>query len=139
MSDGKIFDVPIWVWVVIIIVILISYFTNNASCSNISSFANVEPENDSKIKIYNFNTRWCGYSKMFQPEWDKFQNAIRNNQVSNIHVYDVKCDDASNQSMCNSYDVPGYPSVIAEVNGKRIPYDGPRESSKLIEFAQSLK
>jgi thiol-disulfide isomerase/thioredoxin len=87
----------------------------------------------SKIKVFNFNTSWCGWSKRLQPEWDKFNEFIKlDPKLAHIEVYDIKCDDDKNNSMCESYKVPGYPYIVIEVNGKRTHYNGERTAKGLI-------
>ena len=91
---------------------------------------------NTKLKIFNFNTDWCGWSKRFQPEWDKFTQAVKADSKLNnkVEVFDVKCDNPANQQMCEEYNVPGYPYVIVEKNGNRSPYNGERTAQALISF-----
>ena len=42
------------------------------------------PSINSRLKIFNFNTEWCGWSKRFQPEWDKFTQAVKANPNLNF-------------------------------------------------------
>ncbi len=103
-----------------------------------------EPFSDtkSKIKIYNFNTSWCGYSVKFQPEWNKFSDTVKlnNNKVdlSNVEAADIKCDDPLNKQMCQDFQISGFPSVVAVVNDSYIPYNGGRTSADIIEFITKL-
>jgi thiol-disulfide isomerase/thioredoxin len=77
-----------------------------------------------KIKIYNFNTEWCGYSKQFQPIWNTFSNSIKS--TDNVDVMDVKCDDNKNEELCKKFNIDAYPTVIIEIDDKRTIYSGPR-------------
>jgi len=78
----------------------------------------------SKIKVYNFNTSWCGYSKKFQPIWDKFVDSISNN--INIDALDKKCDNNKNIDLVKKYNIEGYPTIIID-DGKTITkYEGNR-------------
>lgn len=92
------------------------------------------------IKFYNFNTTWCGWSKKFQPEWDKFTAMVKSNPKLNsiIDVQDVKCDNDANKQLCIDNDVQGYPTVIINVNGKSTDYDGPRTVDGLMAVANKI-
>ena len=57
----------------------------------LNKFCTYEEFNNIKIKIYNFNTTWCGHSLKFQPIWDLFIKSL--NKSDNIVAYDVKCND----------------------------------------------
>ena len=79
---------------------------------------------NNKIKIYNFNTTWCGHSINFQPIWDSFSKSLI--ESDNITPYDIKCDDDSNKKLTEKYNVNGYPTVIIDYGNKFINYSGKR-------------
>src|SRR5271155_3408428 len=57
--------------------------------------------NKQKIKkIACFYTSWCGHSRAFLPEWDKFE-AYSKNSLKNIVVKKVKCDSAEDATECS--------------------------------------
>lgn len=102
-------------------------------------FTNSENEKSNLIKVYNFNTSWCGYSVRFQPEWDKFQKEVNTrDNLLNIHAYDIKCDNSDNKQMCSDYNVPGFPTIIIEKDNKKINYNGPRNTEAIIETIKNL-
>ena len=73
-------------WIIIVIIGFVLY--NN-------SYPIKEEFNENNkviIKVFNFNTSWCGWSKKFQSEWDIFTKFIIDNNLTHIHAYDVKCD-----------------------------------------------
>lgn len=130
------FGLKLWIWVLIIIGILYLWYINNISITNNSENINITNENTNKIKVYNFNTKWCGWSQKFQPEWDIFsQQVMLDPMLKNIEAYDIKCDD--DKSMCEEYKVPGFPYVIIESNNIKTPYTGSRNSKDIINFIQS--
>lgn len=150
MFDRKYFGLPLWVWIIVIVVIVYNVYK---SCENTSSktvvnreikerFSDGEPKTSDKpiIKIFNFNTEWCGWSIRFQPEWDAFTLYVEapSNNLTHVKAYDVKCDNEKNKAMCEEYKVPGYPYVIVEVNGKRRPYEGERTKDALVSYVKSL-
>jgi hypothetical protein len=77
-SKIKICEIPLGI---ILLIIAVSYYIyNNKTKENFTD--------EKKIKVYNFNTTWCGWSKKFQPEWDKFTVAINN--LENSTDYEIK-------------------------------------------------
>jgi thiol-disulfide isomerase/thioredoxin len=128
-------------WLLLIGLLLIIYFFNNdvTTCSNIKDyFSNSENKNSNLIKVYNFNTSWCGYSVRFQPEWNKFENEIKLIDNLNIEAFDTKCDNINNKQMCDDYEIPGFPTVIIEKNNEKINYNGPRTAVAIIEAIKNL-
>ena len=122
----------------IIIITLICVFLLFSFISE-ETFTNSENKNSNLVKVYNFNTSWCGYSVRFQPEWDKFQKEVTSrNDLLNINAYDIKCDIDDNKQMCIDYEITGFPSIIIEINGKKINYNGERTSDALIETIKKL-
>lgn len=65
-----------------------------------------------KIKVYNFNTTWCGHSRNFQPVWDTFTKTIIDDD--NILVIDAKCDDSTNDTLVKKYNIAGFPTIIID-------------------------
>ncbi len=153
MLNQKYFGLPLWVWLVVASIVIYSYNKSQSQSKPKASgetkvlaekkekFSDVSTTNsNTKIKIFNFNTEWCGWSRRFQPEWDAFTKAISSDNKLNdkVEAFDVKCDNPEKESMCEAYGVPGYPYVIAEVNGKRTPYNGERTAKALLEFVSSI-
>lgn len=140
MLNQKFLNLPIWVWVIIVGAIFYTCYYNTTNNNQVRAEAKESFADSSKeIKIYNFNTNWCGYSKQFQNTWDNFMKMTGpNTKHSNVIAKDIKCDNSSNDSMCQEYNVPGYPYVIAEINGKRIPYQGERTIDGLVSFVTNL-
>jgi hypothetical protein len=125
-------------WIIIVIIGFVLY--NN-------SYPIKEEFNENNkviIKVFNFNTSWCGWSKKFQSEWDIFTKFIIDNNLTHIHAYDVKCDNNSNSDICKEYDVPGYPYIViekitnAESPPERIIYDQKRTADNLLSYIKQL-
>jgi thiol-disulfide isomerase/thioredoxin len=89
---------------------------------------------DTTIKIYNFNTEWCGYSKMFQPIWDEFAQKC---DKLGVKAIDIKCDSSKYKQMCEDYNIRGYPTVILQHESKKIEFEGERTVNGLINFVKS--
>jgi thiol-disulfide isomerase/thioredoxin len=128
----------IFLWIILIIIGFILY-------NNTYPITEQFKENDKVIiKVFNFNTSWCGWSKKFHPEWNKFTQLIIDNKLNHIQAYDIKCDDDSNSQICKEYDVPGYPYIVIEkmtnTNSKpdRIIYDQDRTADNLLSYINQL-
>ena len=122
---------PIWAWLFIIVILILSLECNNENFSDV--------KDSKKIKVLNFNTHWCGWSRRFQPEWDKFSESVKTNpKLVHIQAVDVKCDAKDNEMMCEAYQIPGFPYVLVEKDGKKIPYDGERTAEALETFVNTL-
>lgn len=160
MFDQIYLGLPLWVWIIVIAIIAISvYYTTRVKTISKSetkeiikeNFAAPNPNNKPIVKIFNFNTEWCGWSIKFQPEWDAFSNYVADskNGLSHVKAYDIKCDDKyinvktgdlekTNSELKVEYNVPGYPYVIIEVNGSRRSYEGDRTKEALISYVSSI-
>tara|TARA_B100000161_G_C33317173_1_gene309750 strand:+ start:178 stop:594 length:417 start_codon:yes stop_codon:yes gene_type:complete len=137
MLEQKYFGLSLTTWIVIAILLVFLYCSRKQE-----NFVQVEDEEDNtndKLKIYNFNTSWCGYSKQFQPVWDEFQQKNKSNE--NVIIKDVKCDNDDDDEaieLCQKYDVPGYPTVIFHKGDNKVDYQGKRTVSALEEQMELL-
>jgi thiol-disulfide isomerase/thioredoxin len=111
--------------IIIILFIIYKFYFSKSNSIVSESYDNLN--ND--LKIINFNTSWCGYSKQFQPVWDEFTNKMEGKP---IQVVDMKCDEK--EEMCAKFNVPGYPYVILFKHDKPIVYDGDRTVNELEGF-----
>jgi len=142
--NDRVYSLPVYSWILIALVILVFLITTFSSSGANSKSTNSEnfEENSSKenkIKVYNFNTSWCGWSVRFQPEWKKFENDIKSKgDLSHVEAHDVKCDNPENDFLCKEFEVAGFPTVIIETKGQRGVYKGPRDSKNLVETVQGL-
>jgi len=144
-----------WILITIILVFFVYKIFNKTSSKNMNTDSDVDnfdndaspenfeeinaPVNDDNIKVYNFNTSWCGWSVKFQPEWKKFQDEVKKSpELSKIKAFDIKCDKPENEEICKKFEVNGFPTVIIESGGRRGVYKGPREAKDLVETVKDL-
>ena len=86
------------------------------------------------IKIYNFYADWCGYSIQFKPIWNKFENKIKLN-MNKYNIIDIRgIEESDCTEMCNKYNIQGFPTIIFDINGKSIIYQGKRTVESLELF-----
>ena len=137
MFEREYFGISLWVWLIIGI-IMFGYYLLINNCELPQSELKPEKFSDitkPKIKVFNFNTSWCGWSKRFQPEWDEFSKKTKTDaRLSHVEAYDIKCDDPKNESMCEDYKVQGYPFVVIESAGERKQYAGDRTANALTNY-----
>jgi hypothetical protein len=121
-----------------IIILIIGFILYN----NMYQITEKFNENNKIIKVFNFNTSWCGWSKKFQPEWDKFTQLIIDNKLTHIHTHDIKCDNDKNSNKCKEYNVPGYPYIVIEIitdaNVQQRVYENERTSDSLLSYIKQL-
>jgi len=143
--NDRVYGLPVFCWCLIAIVILVFLYTTfSSSPSSSEPFESCKGKGKTdfvspKVKVYNFNTSWCGWSVRFQPEWKKFENEIKaKGDLSHVEAHDVKCDNPANDFLCKEYEVAGFPTVIIETDGKRGVYKGPREAMEMVDTIKGL-
>lgn len=126
----------LWVWLVIITILFLGYnLTKKSETPKIPE--KFTENNKAVINVYNYNTSWCGWSKRFQPEWDSFVVMInKDSSMAHVKTFDVKCDVATNKSMCES--VRGFPTVVIEIGNERVEYQSERTAQHLFDYIKSL-
>ena len=131
-SNIKLCNIPLGV---VLGVIAVSYYVYMGNTTE-------KFTNEKKIKVYNFNTLWCGWSRKFQPEWDDFANALKNSpDADKYEIKDIKCDDINDpeiKKLTAKYKVPGYPYIIIDKDDKVTTYEGERTSDALLEYVKTL-
>ena len=93
-------------------------------------------QNDALI-IY-FFTEWCPYCKKAKPEWDKFQEYVKNVNNTNdykINLLTIDCD--KKPEMANKYNIEGYPTIKLIHKGKTYDYDAKPDKQHLVDFLES--
>jgi thiol-disulfide isomerase/thioredoxin len=64
---------------------------------------------------------WCGYSKIFLPEWEKIKNSANSGELGNIKCVQFECTEQKDECMKNS--IKGFPSMILhKIDGANINY-----------------
>jgi thioredoxin-like negative regulator of GroEL len=101
--------------------------------SSINSNNNANKESYPKDEIILYYATWCGYSRMFLPEWEKFVAYAKDNLPS-VKVSSIRCEDG-NEAVCTQKGVEGYPTIILYLkNGEQIQFAGERNTKQLSDF-----
>ena len=99
---------------------------------NTQNNQNTSNNNDKIIILYYAN--WCGHSKAFIPEWEKFENYAKQN-MKNVTVTKILCEGENAKQKCKG--VRGFPTVMLFSNNQANMYNGERTSDALIKFVNS--
>lgn len=142
----KFYGISLTTWILSVVIVIYFYnyvrrSNNNDIQINLETFEEQTNQSDS-IKVYNFNASWCGWSKKFQSEWNKFEQEC--NSLDNVEAIDVKCDSEDKKSFCNNFsnnihNIRGFPSVMFEKGDQVIEYQGPRTSEGLLDALNEFK
>ena len=112
---------------VIGVVILIIAVYNSYSNKRIESFS----PNDVGVKM--FYVDWCGHCKTTKPGYKQFMDEFNGSKLNDktVQVEMINCEEnEANAKMASEYEVKGYPTIIAGVNGQKHVYEGSDKSSQ---------
>lgn len=109
-------------------------------CQKKEPFSATEEQNTKKspivAEIVLYYTTWCGYSRSFLPEWEKFEGQSKD-ELPFVRVSRVRCEDG-NETTCNQKGIEGFPTVMLYLeNGTEILFEGERSANSLISFVKS--
>ena len=91
---------------------------------------NIEDNSNAKLKL--FYADWCGHCRNFKPIFDEELKDLVKSLNIPVTLEAIDCD--NNPDAANKYNVSGFPTLILEVNNKRINYDGERIAENIKEF-----
>lgn len=107
----------------------------NENNNNNNTQEEQQPQDKTKGEIIIYYAMWCGYSRQFLPEWEKFEKYAKDN-LPQVRVSRVRCEDG-NEATCQQKGVQGYPTVILYLkDGSEKTFEDERNMNKLIEFVQ---
>lgn len=93
-------------------------------------------ESEIKGEIILYYAMWCGHSRAFLSEWEKFEEYAKKNMPF-LRVSRVRCEDG-NEATCVQKGVEGYPTVILCPKGNADKlYEGERKMEKIVEFVNN--
>tara|TARA_Y100000385_G_C12648359_1_gene448400 strand:- start:38 stop:547 length:510 start_codon:yes stop_codon:yes gene_type:complete len=92
-----------------------------------------------EIIIIYFYTEWCPYCKKAKPEWQKFEDYIKNYNKSDeehkVTLISVDCD--KDTKTANKYKINGYPTIKLIKDEKVNDFDARPSKDTLVQFLNS--
>jgi len=129
----KILSIIIAILIVLVIVVGICRYMRKPVAAEKFTQEENSKNFEPAAEIVLYYAMWCGYSKMFLPEWEKFETYAAAN-LPNLKVSKIRCEDG-NEAVCSQKGVDAFPNVILYIRGgAEIPFSGDRTSVKLVEF-----
>ena len=90
-------------------------------------------EADVKGELILYYAMWCGHSRSFLPEWEKFETFAKE-KLPFVRVSKIRCEDG-NEATCSQKGVEGFPMVILyPKSGSEKIFEKERTMEKLVEF-----
>jgi thiol-disulfide isomerase/thioredoxin len=94
----------------------------------------VKDNSDGELVLY--YATWCGFSRMFLPEWEKFE-VVAKTRFPNLDIKQFKCEDGD-EATCFQKGVEGYPTVILyPKNGTEVVFQSDRSAENLVKFVET--
>ena len=139
--------------IVVLYLLYINYFSKSCQSCTVTNapeqglkraegFDNSEEEQKSKLmesedkikgELVLYYAMWCGHSRSFLPEFEKFEQYAKEN-LPQVRVTKVRCEDG-NETVCKQKGVDGYPTVIMyPKKGQEVMFDKARKMESLVEF-----
>lgn len=98
-----------------------------------ASFPATVAKGDTFIKFY---APWCGHCQKLAPAWEELAKAFEKDEQVKI----AKVDCTQHQSVCQEYEIKGYPTLAYFRAGRKVEtYKGARTLSELKEFVTTTK
>ena len=74
-----------------------------------------------------YHADWCGYCKMFMPEWSKLQEK---SQLQNISTHEFEL--TKDKSIMEKEGITGFPTIVINNNGNKYKYSGERTADAIL-------
>ena len=133
----------IYLIVGICVVYLGIFFLNLLSIKKKASHKENFATNDMDgISVKMFFVDWCGHCKTTKPGFKQFMEQKNGSEVKNkkVKIEMINCEENErNAKLASKYQVKGYPTIIAESNGKKHVYENAdRTANGFSKWLESL-
>ena len=106
-------------FIVIVIIGMYFYFSHSVK----ESFT--DNNNDCIVRMFYVN--WCGHCKKTKPDFQTFMDQNNNTTVNGkkVKVEMIDCEEnKQNADLASKFNVKGYPTIVAVVNGQPQQFNG---------------
>ena len=106
-------------FIVIVIIGMYFYFSHSVK----ESFT--DNNNDCIVRMFYVN--WCGHCKKTKPDFQTFMQQNNNTTVNGkkVKVEMIDCEEnKQNADLASKFNVKGYPTIVAVVNGQPQQFNG---------------
>jgi thiol-disulfide isomerase/thioredoxin len=124
------------IMIAVVILFLIFMIVKAKSSKSSAPVAVAGSKSDPTALVVLYYASWCGHSKNFLPEWEKFSKYASSN-MPNIAVGKMVCENGKEKE-CFQQGVKGYPTVLIYKNKKAETYQGERTADALINYCGQL-
>ena len=144
-GDAKYKTVGIIVALLCLIIVSIYVYKKNISAKTKDTYVSNKEfvPNDGSSQsatLYYFYTTWCPHCKKTMPIWDELVTELNDEELKGVKLTLIKVDCDKEQSLAESFNVQGYPTIKLLKDGQIIEYDAKPSKVNLIEFVNtSLK
>tara|TARA_B100000424_G_C22845700_1_gene451106 strand:- start:50 stop:547 length:498 start_codon:yes stop_codon:yes gene_type:complete len=95
-------------------------------------------DNSNDVVIMFFYTDWCPYCKSSLPEWNKFEEYIKNLRNSiDYNITLTKINGDKDEKTVEKYNIEGYPTIKLLYKGKVYDYDARPNKDNLVKFFET--
>jgi len=141
-GDAKYKTVGIIVALLCLIIVSIYVYKKNISAKTKDTYVSNKEfvPNDSSSQsatLYYFYTTWCPHCKKTMPIWDELVTELNEEELKGVKLTLIKVDCDKEQSLAESFNVQGYPTIKLVYGDKTIEYDAKLDKSTLMEFLNS--
>jgi len=147
INNNKIIIICVLIFIIIVSIAMYIYINSSPKLTELYK-PNEEkvpiwakPSTNNEVELLFFFATWCPYCRTAKPEWEKVKEEYKNKKINNYKILFVEVDctqpDAKTNSMMDTYNVEGFPTVKLFKNGEIITFDAKVTSSHLIEFLNS--
>jgi thiol-disulfide isomerase/thioredoxin len=109
----------LFAFIAIVIIGMYFYFSKSVK----ESFS--DNNNDCVVRMFYVN--WCGHCKKTKPDFQTFMEQNNNTTINGkkIKVEMIDCEEnKQNADLASKFNVKGYPTIVAVVNGKPQEFSG---------------
>ena len=134
LKSMKTEEVVICVLLVVLVVLVVYYIYQNNSSEGFEAHSNKKDEPETVV--YFFYVDWCGYCKQAKPEIKKLEEKIKNNEMNNVSLVKVNCDEEEDKA--KEFGIRGYPTIVAEKNGEKNTFNSRVNADDIQKWVRTL-